>query len=194
MSINPLQQQQQTTMNSAALSPYFCPYNWIFGPTSPLYHRYYPHPWCRRKIFVWYVEMLPKYTAECPTIKITQIIMQWRSQVSSSTIGPSESIHRYLPTERHHRLPPTAVSCRTFTIDCRQRPFHVERTSNYMQRSSVLTVMVARRWYINRFPRGRSYCMHRNATRSCCTSCYYVANWREQRPREGSVEGYMSYP
>ena len=43
--------------------------NWIFGPTSPLYHRYYPHPWCRRKIFVWYVEMLPKYTAECPTIK-----------------------------------------------------------------------------------------------------------------------------
>ena len=106
--------------------------NWIFGPTSPLYHRYYLHPWCRRKIFVWYAEMLPKYTAECPTIKnntnnnavtIASLFLYHR------TLG----IYPSLSSERHHRLPPTTVSCRTFTIDCRQRPFHVERTSNYIQ-------------------------------------------------------------
>ena len=37
MSINPLQQQQQQTMNSAALSPYFCPY---LIESSALLHLY----------------------------------------------------------------------------------------------------------------------------------------------------------
>lgn len=127
MSINPLQQQQQTTMNSAALSPYFCPYNWIFGPTSPLYHRYYPHPWCRRKIFVWYVEMLPKYTAECPTIKnntnnnavtIASLFLYHRTlgnypSLSSYWEAPSIAANDRIMSNVHHRLPPTTVSCRT---------------------------------------------------------------------------------
>lgn len=193
MSINPLQQNNKPWTPPPYTPLFLSISNWIFGPTSPLYHRYYPHPWCRRKIFVWYVEMLPKYTAECPTIKnntnnnavtIASLFLYHRTlgiypSLSSYWEAPSIAANDRIMSNVHHRLPPTTVSC---------------RTSNYMQPSSVLTVMVARRWYINRFPRGRSYCMHRNATRSCCTSCYYVANWREQRPREGSVEGYMSYP
>ena len=178
------------------IPPYFCPYLIESSALLHLYHRYYPHPWCHRKIFVWYVEMLPKYTAECPTIKnntnnnavtIASLFLYHRTlgiypSLSSYWEAPSIAANNRIMSNVHHRLPPTTVSCRT----------NVELYS--MQRSSVLTVMVARRWYINRFPRGRSYCMHRNATRSCCTSCYYVANWREQRPREGSVEGYMLYP
>ena len=123
---NPLQQQQQT-MNSAALTPYFCPYLIESSALLHLYHRYYPHPWCHRKIFVWYVEMLPKYTAECPTIQnntnnnavtIAILFLYHRTfgiypSLSSYWEAPSIAANDRIMSNVHHRLPPTTDSCRT---------------------------------------------------------------------------------
>ena len=122
--INPLpiasswlqQQQQQQTMNSAALSPYFCPYliessallHLYIIATIPIRDAVEKYRVIRRNAAEIHRRMpYNKNNTNNNAVTIASLLLYHR------TLGIYCKLWIFLPTERHHQLPPTTVSCRS---------------------------------------------------------------------------------